>query len=98
MGRRSVRVLEGGPQLAFNPSRILLSEPGFASCAALGRVKKGKCKGGTNFTLSLMSQAKRRRLYTKYVELEIFAVAVNWWDWPCVGCTSQAADVYNSES
>lgn len=40
MGRRSVRVLEGGPQLPFNPSRIPLSEPGFASCTALGRVKK----------------------------------------------------------
>lgn len=40
MGRRSVRVLEGGPQLPFNPSRIPLSEPGFASCGALGRVKK----------------------------------------------------------
>lgn len=27
MGSRSVRVLEGGPRLPFNPSRISLSEP-----------------------------------------------------------------------
>lgn len=46
MGRRPVRVLEGGPQLPFNPSRIPLSEPGFASCAALGRVKKESVRVG----------------------------------------------------
>lgn len=46
MGSRSVRVLEGGPQLPFNPSRIPLSEPGFASCAALGRVKKESVRVG----------------------------------------------------
>lgn len=46
MGRRSVRVLEGGPQLPFNPSRIPLSEPGFASCAALGRAKKESVRVG----------------------------------------------------
>ncbi len=62
LGRRSVRILQGGPQLHINPSRIPLSEPGFASCAALGSVKKEKCKGGTNFTLSLVSRAKIRSL------------------------------------
>lgn len=39
-GRRSVRVLEEGPQLPLNPSRIPLSEPGFASRAVPRRVKK----------------------------------------------------------
>lgn len=35
---------------------------GFAPRAALGPVRKEKCKGGTNFTLSPRSQAKKKEL------------------------------------
>lgn len=38
----SVRVLQGAPQLPFQPSRIHPAQPGFASCAAFGRVIKDR--------------------------------------------------------
>lgn len=47
MGRRPVRVLEGGPQLPpLIPPGSLSQSRGFASCAALGRVKKESVRVG----------------------------------------------------